>query len=142
MRLSQRQQQQRNDRDNTASIPLNRQKQQTTDCEFRAKGEHNGYNDDAQAAENDDETQKEESSFIDEEEEDNDSENTQMARRLLVFEEENVHREDLPGIELEKILVPGKECRLFFAEVHSPFKFWFQLKDNSERIDSLMDRLE
>lgn len=65
-----------------------------------------------------------------------------IARYLMEFNEENIHLGDLPSIDLDKIIVPGRNFRLFLTEVHSPFKFWFQLNDNAEAVDSLMDRLK
>lgn len=65
-----------------------------------------------------------------------------IARFLLTFDEEDIFLEDLPMIELDKIFESGRGFRLFLSQLHSPFKFWFQLNDNLEMIDSIMDRLK
>lgn len=72
----------------------------------------------------------------------NDQAKANIARFLLTFEEEDIHLEGLPTMELDKIFESGRGFRLFLSQVHSPFKFWFQLNDNLEMIDSLMDRLK
>lgn len=72
----------------------------------------------------------------------NDLAKANIARFLLTFEEEDIHLEGLPTMELDKIFESGRGFRLFLSQVHSPFKFWFQLNDNLEMIDSLMDRLK
>lgn len=65
-----------------------------------------------------------------------------IARYLLTFDEENIHLGDLPTMDLDKTIEIGRGFRLFLSQVHSPFKFWFQLNDNLEEIDSLMSRIK
>lgn len=65
-----------------------------------------------------------------------------IARFLLTFDEEDIYLEPLPMLELNQIFEPGRAFRLFLSQVQSPYKFWFQLNDHLEMIDSLMDRLK
>lgn len=70
------------------------------------------------------------------------SKKTSVARYLMTFHDENIHLGELPPMELEKIFEPGRSLRLTLSEVHSPFKFWFHLDENTDAIDSLMERLK
>lgn len=65
-----------------------------------------------------------------------------IARYLLTFDEESIHLDDLATIALDKHIEPGRAFRLFLSQVHSPFKFWFQLNEHLEMIDSLMGGLK
>lgn len=72
----------------------------------------------------------------------NNNDKLNIARYGLTFDEENIHWQELPTMELDKIIETGRGFRLFLSQVHSPFKFWFQLNDNLETIDSLMERIK
>lgn len=72
----------------------------------------------------------------------NDQAKANIARFLLTFEEEDIHLEGLPTMELDKVFESGRGFRLYLSQVHSPFKFWFQMNDDLDAIDSLMDRLK
>ena len=65
-----------------------------------------------------------------------------IVRYLLTFNEEDIHLTDLPPIELNKIIEAGQSFRLFLSQLHSPFKFWFHLNADLEKIDSIMSRLK
>lgn len=65
-----------------------------------------------------------------------------IARYLLTFNEESIHLGELPAVNLDEIIKPGQGFRLLLSQVHSPFKFWFQLKEHADSINSLMDRLK
>lgn len=119
---------------------------QSSDCVVPTKGVQHSHLDaekctDDVVAKNDAEAKNVESDSEDEVEIDIDNK-TKMARYLLTFNEENIYLVDLPAIKLEQIMQPDKSFRLFLSQVHSPFKFWFQLDENLEMIESLMDRLE
>lgn len=61
---------------------------------------------------------------------------------LLHFDDEKILFDDLPTLKMTDIFKPDQSFRMYIAQIHSPYKFWFQLKEKEELIDSLMDHLE
>uniref|UniRef100_A0A1A9X252 HTH OST-type domain-containing protein n=1 Tax=Glossina brevipalpis TaxID=37001 RepID=A0A1A9X252_9MUSC len=44
----------------------------------------------------------------------------------------------IPAIELPKNHLAGSRLEIYIAQVHSPFKFWFQMKQNGDTLNTLM----
>ncbi|XP_055310115.1 uncharacterized protein LOC129573532 [Sitodiplosis mosellana] len=61
---------------------------------------------------------------------------------LLLFDEHCIEFDNLPRIKFNQHFETGRKMRVFIAQIHSPYKFWFQLKDDGENIESLMNALE
>lgn len=62
--------------------------------------------------------------------------------QLLLFDEHNIEFDDLPRIKFNEQFETGKQLRIFLSQIHSPYKFWFQLKDNVDHIETLMNAME
>lgn len=129
----------------TAPSPRFNQKQQSNDCNAPAhRSQKNAADDDAETTDtiglqidSDDDSDCDYEEWLR-----RNGKKTSIAHYLMTFNDDNIHVGDLPSIELDKLIQPGHGFRLFLSQVHSPFKFWFQLNEHSEAIDSLMDRLE
>lgn len=61
---------------------------------------------------------------------------------LLKFEEERIEFDKLPTVNFEETFEDGQSFRIFLSQIHSPYKFWFQLKDDAEQLNDLMSSLE
>lgn len=62
--------------------------------------------------------------------------------QLLLFDEHNIVFEDLKRVKFNEQFQTGQRIRIILSQTHSPYKFWFHLKDDEENIDSLMIGLE
>lgn len=61
---------------------------------------------------------------------------------LLKFEEFRIEFGGLPTVNFEEKFVHGQSFRIFLSQIHSPYKFWFHLKEEEENIANLMSSLE
>lgn len=73
---------------------------------------------------------------------DNSIDNHGFQRRLPLFNEPCIEFDELPAFKVDEKFERGLTCRMFFAQIHSPYKFWFQLDEYAEKIDRLMDKME
>lgn len=64
-----------------------------------------------------------------------------MDALLLQFDEEHILLDDLPTVKVADLFKVGNSFRMYIAQIQSPYKFWFQLKEDEASIDSLMDNL-
>lgn len=60
----------------------------------------------------------------------------------ISLESENIEIDDLPKMSVDKQFQTGQSVRVFISLIHSPYKFWFQVYDSADMIDSLMEHLE
>lgn len=75
-------------------------------------------------------------------EKDDSSDGLQFNCDLLLFDEHHIEFGDLPRIKFTDTFHDGQHLRIFLAQIHSPYKFWFQRKDDIDNIETLMNALE
>lgn len=61
---------------------------------------------------------------------------------LFQFDEENIAFGAYNIIKFEEKFIVGQSFHVFVSEIHSPFKFWFQFKEDDGKIKTLMSGLE
>lgn len=61
---------------------------------------------------------------------------------LLQFDEEVIEFGVYNIIKFKEQFIVGQSFRIFLSQIHTPFKFWFQLKEHADTIETLMSGLE
>lgn len=62
--------------------------------------------------------------------------------QLLLFDEECIEFDNLSRIKFNEHFATGQRFHIILSQVHSPYKFWFHMKDDAENVDSLMHGLK
>lgn len=67
---------------------------------------------------------------------------TELDFRLLKFDQEEIELGHLPEIKINDQFKCNQTMRIYLAQIHSPYKFWFNLSEHAEHVESLMSRME
>lgn len=62
--------------------------------------------------------------------------------QLMKFEEQHIASDGLPKVQFNELFQINTKFEVYIAQVHSPYKFWFQLKEDSEKLFTLMSAME
>lgn len=61
---------------------------------------------------------------------------------FIDFDEDDIEFGCLPQSNFNKTFKAGNSCRIYIAQIHTPYKIWFHTKENGDTTVDLMDSLE